>query len=92
MKPQMPKPGDIIQVSIYIYDPTLPKRLVNGKTMYQDVMGDYSMKHFSNSTIYRQMTVTGHIFWADNSTDITGLLEDGTKHKIQWEAPHGDVC
>jgi len=91
-KQTIPQKGDMIQVLISSYDPNLPHKIVNGKTKYQDVMGDYTWKYFNNNHMYRQMTVTGYIYWADNSTDIEGVLDDGTYHKTQWVSPHGDVC
>ncbi len=52
----------------------------------------YDSRKNLDLTVEHQMTVTKIFFWADNSIDVVGVFEDGTKHKQQWEAPHGDLC
>ena len=86
---QVPAKGEVIEVLVWSYDPSLPPRLVNGRSTWCD--GSTSFP-YTNSASYKQMTVTDFVFWGDNSIDVKGLLEDGTKHTVQWEAPHGDLC
>lgn len=45
-------------------------------------------------SIYRHIvgTVTGIIAWADNSTDVEILTDDGDTVREQVMYPHGDAC
>jgi len=53
-----------------------------------------SMNGWRPTFAYRHIvgTVTGIIAWADNSTDVEILTDDGDTVREQVMYPHGDAC
>jgi hypothetical protein len=89
---QLPAKGEVLEVDVWVYDPSQPPRLVNGQSQYQDHRQGYKWVPYKNIVVTQKMTVTGVVYWGDNSIDVEGILEDGTSHKVQWMYPHGDSC
>ena len=72
----LPAKGEVIPVTIYFHNPEKPPPPY-GRT---------------NDSRTEEMTVTQVMLFADNSTEVWGLLPDGREHHIMWIAPHGDAC
>jgi hypothetical protein len=89
---QVPAKGEVIETDVWVYDPSLPPRKVNGQSEYQDHKQGYKWVPYKNSVVTQKMTVTEIVYWGDNSIDVEGILEDGSKHSVQWMYPHGDTC
>lgn len=75
---QLPKVGDVIQVTVF--------RTPNPAWKY----GSIEPRFFGG---YEDLRVTEVVRWGDNSIDVRGTLVDTNESFTQqWLPPHGDLC
>lgn len=65
----------------------VPKNLTMG-----DVLDVYEHLGGRDDVAYHTMVVTRTIYWADNSREAEGFLEDGRRCLVILMYPNGDAC
>ncbi len=82
-----PREGDVITIQKRRHNPELP-----WECRYSYVHRQVGCNCNLNEVYTVEFSVEKVIYFADNSIEAYGHLEDGTRYSEMLVAPHGDVC
>lgn len=87
---EMPKAGDVIVLEKSRHNPDLP-----WKCKFPAFhTGGYGRECYcKNNEHYTVKFIVEEVIWyADNSIEAHGHLEDGSRYYMMLDGPHGDAC
>jgi hypothetical protein len=83
----IPREGDVIAIQKRRHNPELP-----WECRYSSWHWQVGCNCNLNEVYAVEFTVEKVIYFADNSIEAHGHLEDGTRYSEMLVAPHGDAC